>query len=89
VKNVYKKTNGAKLPRTTQKLFKIGRDVRKNELAVGDLVFFGKNRRKLTHVGIYLGDNKMAHASASVGVTISPIDDPYFEGQYMGARRLF
>lgn len=89
VKNVFKKVNGAKLPRKTTALYKKGRSVLRNDLAVGDLVFFHNQRRKISHVGIYVGDGLFAHASTTVGVTRTSINDPYFTKHYAGARRLF
>src|SRR5690606_31216883 len=44
--------------------------IRKNDLQPGDLVFFKIRSRQITHVGIYLGDDKFAHAASSRGVMI-------------------
>src|SRR3546814_16709292 len=41
------------------------------QLKEGDFVFFKIRRRYISHIGIYLGDNKFVHASRSQGVTIS------------------
>ncbi len=55
-----------------------------SELKEGDLIFFKtEGRRNITHVGIYLTNNKFAHASTSQGVTISDLADAYWQ------RRLF
>jgi lipoprotein Spr len=55
-----------------------------NDLKEGDLIFFkAEGRRNISHVGIYLANNKFAHASTSQGVTISDLADPYWQ------RRLF
>lgn len=62
------------------------------ELKRGDLVFFHSTYKKshlITHSGIYLGDNKFIHASASRGVIISTLfDDGYYEKHYLFATRL-
>ncbi|WP_406567203.1 NlpC/P60 family protein [Heliophilum fasciatum] len=44
---------------------------------------------RIGHVGIYLGEGKMLHASgAAVGVTISDITTPYYEKTFMRAQRV-
>ncbi|WP_438585334.1 C40 family peptidase [Cetobacterium sp.] len=64
-----------KLPRTTEKMVLEGEKVKnRNQWEVGDLVFFKIGRKKVRHVGVYLGDNRFLHASTSRGVIISNID---------------
>ena len=59
------------------------------ELAGGDLLFFRTYAKYPSHVGIYLGNGKMVHASPrSHRVVVSSIDTPYFRKRYLGARRL-
>ena len=59
------------------------------ELKPGDLVFFAINRRKrISHVGIYLENERFVHASSSSGVMISDLREPYWVRYYMGAGRL-
>jgi murein DD-endopeptidase / murein LD-carboxypeptidase len=62
------------------------------ELMRGDIVFFHSTYKKdhlITHTGIYLGDNKFIHTSASRGVTISTLrDSGYYEKHYLFATRL-
>ncbi|MBL0103958.1 MAG: C40 family peptidase [Bacteroidetes bacterium] len=52
--------------------------IKKQELREGDLVFFKIKRGRISHVGIYLADNKFAHASTQRGVIISDLDEPYY-----------
>jgi len=66
-KYVYKE-NGMILPRYSGNQAKVGIKVSYNELQVGDLVFFNTDkhyRKKVNHVGIYIGDNKFIHASSA------------------------
>ena len=62
--------------------------VRKGELEPGDLVFFKIRSRNITHVGVYIGDNKFAHASSSKGVMISNLNEPYWRRYYYNGGRL-
>lgn len=57
---------------------------KKAELKQGDLVFFRVGRKRISHVGVYMGDNKFAHSSSSHGITISDLDDPYWKKYFVG-----
>lgn len=77
------------LPRTAREQFKVGVRISKKELLIGDLLFFRTYARYPSHVGIYIGEGKMIHASSrSKKVTISSIKDPYYVRRYIGAIRL-
>ena len=77
------------LPRTAREQFKAGVKISKRELRIGDLLFFKTYARYPSHVGIYIGEGKMIHASSrSKKVTISSINDPYYVRRYIGAVRL-
>jgi|SRR5690606_17518915 len=61
--------------------------VSKNNLQPGDFVFFKIRSKSITHVGVYIGDNKFAHASSSRGVMISNLDDSYWKRYYFNGGR--
>ena len=61
--------------------------IRKNDLQPGDLVFFKIRSRQITHVGIYLGDDKFAHAASSRGVMISNLNEAYWKRYYYNGGR--
>jgi cell wall-associated NlpC family hydrolase len=75
------------LPRTTGKQVNRGNPVEQSEMRAGDLVFFRTADRQ-KHVGIYLDDGEFLHASSSRGVTISPMQNDYWQQNYWTARRL-
>lgn len=95
---------GINLPRTSGEQFKVGQDIEKQQLKVGDLLFFQKtyySKRKhasavarkgitrINHVGIYIGNGEFIHATTNVKrVTISRLDDQYFTKRFAGARRV-
>ncbi|MVZ65487.1 glycoside hydrolase [Sphingobacterium sp. DK4209] len=61
--------------------------VRKGELEPGDLVFFKIRSRSITHVGVYLGEDKFAHASSSRGVMVSNLNEAYWKRYYYNGGR--
>ena len=75
------------LPRTAREQYKISRRISRTELKEGDLLFFNTTGG-ISHVGIYLQNNKFIHASASKGVTVSDLFDPYYLRRFMGAGRV-
>jgi len=78
-----------KLPRTAREQFYVGNEVMRGDLKKGDLVFFQTYARFPSHVGIYLGNRKMIHASSREHrVVISSMDTPYYLSRYLGARRM-
>ena len=60
----------------------------KDELKEGDLIFFKIRSRSITHVGVYIGNNKFVHASSSRGVMISNLDEDYWTKYYYKGGRL-
>jgi cell wall-associated NlpC family hydrolase len=79
----------ASLPRTSREQYEATRHIRRSELQEGDLVFFHTlgRRRAVTHVGVYLRNNKFIHASVS-GVMISDLGDGYYDKHFIGAGRI-
>ncbi|HTY37107.1 MAG TPA: NlpC/P60 family protein [Bacteroidota bacterium] len=85
---VYKNALGKLIPRSSAEQYKLGIPVANDDLKFGDLVFFNTTGETASHVGIYLGDDLFAHASVSLGVTISSLESYYFKQRYNGARRI-
>lgn len=85
---VFREQN-VKLPRTAREQFYAGNEVTRGDLKKGDLVFFQTYANFPSHVGIYLGNRKMIHASSREHrVVISTMDTPYYLSRYLGARRM-
>ena len=88
VRNVFRELN-IELPRTAREQYRLGDEVDPDELQSGDLLFFRTYAKYPSHVGIYLGDHKMIHASPrSRRVVITNLDAPYFRSRFIGAKRL-
>ncbi|WP_115158277.1 NlpC/P60 family protein [Serratia fonticola] len=75
------------LPRTTHEQVKQGSRINKSDLTTGDLVFF-KTSPQERHVGVYIGEGKFIHASSRAGVTVSMLENQYWQVRYEQARRI-
>jgi len=69
-------------------LYKQCTPLKKTELAEGDLVFFKTRSQNISHVGLYLGENKFVHSSRSNGVIISDLESPYYKRTFYKGGRL-
>jgi cell wall-associated NlpC family hydrolase len=85
---VYKNSMNIMLPRSSHEQSGRGMAVELSELKFGDLIFFNTTGESASHVGIYLGDDLFAHASVSLGVTISSLQSSYYIKRYECARRI-
>jgi cell wall-associated NlpC family hydrolase len=89
VKHIYKDIK--KLPRTSRQQYKLGKKVCKKDIEKGDLVFFYKSKKtkRVTHVGMYIGDGKFIHASSKAKkVIISKMDKYYYRTHLKGIKRI-
>lgn len=86
VLQVYKNALGIALPRTSREQRDFCPYVSTGSLYPGDLVFFSSDTSggRVTHVGIFMGDNMMIHASTSKGVIVSDLTTSYYKRNYMG-----
>lgn len=92
VKKIYEIFD-VQLPRSAREQFHAGTKVNKEELTVGDLVFFRTKRyiKYPTHVGIYIGDGYFIHSSSGngrIGVKIDSLNSDFYSRTYVGATRV-
>lgn len=86
------KNVGIDIPRVSRDQARVGRTV--TQLEAGDLMFFTLKDTysdgRVGHVGIYMGDGSMIHASTSKGVTITPnvLQNPYWSANYLYSKRV-
>ena len=78
---------GISLPRTSREQADFCKEISKQDLKEGDLVFFAAGR-SISHVGMYISNNKFVHASTSMGVVISDLDEAYWSRRFVKAGRL-
>ncbi|HEY9167639.1 MAG TPA: NlpC/P60 family protein [Candidatus Kryptonia bacterium] len=82
--SVFKK----QLPHSARQQSTFGESVSRDDLGIGDLIFFKTTGPVISHVGIYLGDDLFAHASVEQGVTISSLESTYYKRRYAGAKKI-
>lgn len=89
---VFRKEAGIELPRSTGEMIKLDAPkVARDKLQPGDLVFFNnRGRGRVSHAGIYIGDDQFIHSSSSRsgGVRVDSLDDKYWRASYMEAKRV-
>jgi len=86
VQSVFASAFAISLPRTAREQYNVTRHISRTELQEGDLLFFN-TQGGISHVGIYLQNNKFVHASVT-GVTISDMFEPYYVRHFVSAGRV-
>lgn len=79
----------AQLPRTAATIYRKTDQISDSQRERGDLVFFSANGR-ISHVGIYLGENQFIHSASDgpkTGVIISRLSENYWKNHYYSAGR--
>jgi len=88
VAEIYKNVYGIQLAGGSKDIYTQVKPLEKDELKEGDLVFFKIKRDKISHVGIYLSNNKFVHASVHSGVVVSDLDEPYYKEYFFEGGRI-
>ena len=89
---LFREEAGMNLPRSTREMINVDAPlVTRSDLKPGDLLFFATNGRRgrVSHAGIYLGDNQFIHSSSrrSGGVRIDSLGDSYWSKTFIEAQR--
>lgn len=88
VQQVFREVD-VRLPRSAREQFRVGAEIERDQMQKGDLIFFRTYAKYPSHVGIYLGEGKMIHASSrSRRVVVTSIDHPYYRKRFIGAKRI-
>ena len=86
---VFRTTIGIDLPRVSRDMAHTGQIIERRDLSPGDLVFFGRRKGRVDHVGIYLGEGNFVHAPRTGReVTVSTLDGGYWGRKFIQARRV-
>jgi cell wall-associated NlpC family hydrolase len=89
VNHVFREVHGLILPHSSRAISKTGLSIAKDELKAGDLVLFHNLRKSVSHIGIYLGDNRFIHSPRpGQAVSIADLRERYWAKRYFGARRV-
>lgn len=88
VSTMYKNTYCIDLMGGSKDLWPIVKPVEKNDLIEGDILFFKIKKGQISHVGVYLGNNKFAHASVHSGVIISDLNEDYYKKYFFKGGRI-
>ena len=85
---VFANVLGVDLPADSASQFTSGEKVARAEMQAGDLVFFHMHGKRVSHVGIYLGDGQFIHApTTGQRVKVNNLDESYWARRFAGARR--
>ena len=89
VRYVFNQAASLTLPHSALAISQLGKSIPKSELAPGDLVFFKTVKNAISHVGIYMGNNRFIHSpSAGGNVRVESMQEGYWAKRYSGAQRL-
>ena len=85
---VFANVLGLDLPSDSASQFSSGEKIARAEMQAGDLVFFHIHGKRVSHVGIYLGDGRFIHApTTGERVKVNRLDESYWARRFAGARR--
>lgn len=86
---IFRKSLNINLPRTSAEQAKMGVAVERSALQAGDLVFFNTSGNRISHVGLYIGNNRFIHAPRSgKNIEITSMSNAYWSKRYITARRV-
>jgi len=88
VQAIYKEVYNISLPRTAHDMYRACIKITPRNLREADLVFLKDTGKKISHVGIYLKDNRFAHVSTARGVMISSLTEPAYRKSLHAAGRV-
>jgi len=80
--------NGLNLPRNSRSQYQSGKWVPREALQQGDLVFFAtKGGKRVTHVGMYIGEGKFIHAPRTgKTVRVEKLSNSFFAKTFVGGK---
>ncbi len=92
VSYLFNEEAGIQLPRSTREMINLDAPlVARNELEPGDILFFNdRGRGRVSHAGIYIGDDQFIHSSSrrSGGVRVDSLEDGYWRSSFIEAKRV-
>ncbi|WP_343136947.1 C40 family peptidase [Luteibacter rhizovicinus] len=88
VRYVFRHSIGLDLPSNSASQFLAGLKVKRNDMKMGDLVFFRTRGKAVSHVGIYIDNGQFIHSpSAGKTVRVDSLNEAYWAKHFVGAKR--
>lgn len=85
---VFAQVFGVDLPQNSAGQYQTGTQVARSDMKPGDLVFFKTHGKRVSHVGIYLGEGRFIHSpTTGERVRVSNLSENYWARRFAGARR--
>ena len=88
VTQIYQFIYSIKLSGGAGDIYKMVKPIEKKDLKEGDLIFWKIRHPYISHVGLYLSNNKFVHATTGYGVRIDDLNEPYYFRYYFCAGRI-
>lgn len=86
---IYKHVYNISVGGSAADIYKRLMPIEKADLKEGDLVFFKIKYARISHVGVYLSNNKFIHATSfGKSVTVSDLNENYYKRYYYSAGRV-
>lgn len=86
---IFRRAYAINLPRTSAEQANIGVAVNREDLQAGDMVFFRTSGSRISHVGMYVGNNRFIHAPRTgKNIEITSLSNRYWDSRYATARRV-
>jgi cell wall-associated NlpC family hydrolase len=85
---VFAQVLGIDLPQNSMGQYQVGKQVARTDMMTGDLVFFKTHGKRISHVGIYLGEGRFIHSpTTGERVRVDNLSSQYWAHRFAGARR--
>ncbi len=86
---VFRQSLRINLPRTAAEMARVGNQVARSDLQPGDMVFFNTSGSRISHVGMYIGNNRFIHAPRTgKNIEITDMGQKYWNSRFVTARRV-
>ena len=86
---IFRKAFAVNLPRTSAEQANVGVTVNRSQLQPGDMVFFRTAGSRISHVGMYIGNDRFIHAPRTgKRIEITSLSNRYWSARYATARRV-
>jgi murein DD-endopeptidase / murein LD-carboxypeptidase len=88
VSEMYRNAYCVQLQGGSRDIWTTVKPIEKADIREGDILFFKIRKGQISHVGVYLGNNKFAHASVQNGVIISDLNEDYYKKYFFKGGRI-